>query len=55
MGYRQRVVTIPDMLLSGAGRVMEVWRDMGGSTEVNLVNMRQLMVREYYDNSRGIR
>ena len=55
MGYRQRVVTIPNMVLYGAGRVMEVWRDMGGSTEVNLVNMRQLMVREYYDNSRGRR
>ena len=55
MGYRQKVLVIPNWVLVVAGILGEVRREYGGSTELSLTNVRQLMVREYYDNSHGIR
>ncbi len=54
MGYRQRVLSVPDGLLLGAGMLGDVLRSMGIRTELSSVNVRQLMVREYYDNKRAV-
>lgn len=53
-GYRQRVVTAPDWLLLAAGRVGDLLRLMGAKTQVSTCNIRQLLVREYYDNHHGL-
>lgn len=53
MGYRQRVVTLPNWLLALAGGVGDVLRALGARTELSTRNVRQLMVAEHYDNSRG--
>lgn len=53
MGYRQRVLTLPDWMLATAGRVGDMLRGVGVRTEVSTRNVRQLMVRECYDNSHG--
>ena len=53
MGYRQYVMTVPDWLLSVAGKVGDGLRFMGLGTELSTLNVRQLMVHEYYDNRRG--
>lgn len=55
MGYRQKIVTLPDWVLAVAGRVGDILRCMGVSTEVSTKNVRQLMVMEYYSNSHGTR
>lgn len=54
MGYRQRVVKIPDYVLSSAGYAGGIRRKYGACTEVSTTNVRQLMVREFYDNTHGI-
>ena len=54
MGYRQRVLLLPNWLLAVAGRVGDIVRSMGVRTELSTRNVRQLMVREYYDNSHGL-
>lgn len=54
MGYRQRVVVLPDALLTVAGWFGDVIRLLGVRTELCTRNVRQLMVREYYDNSHAI-
>ena len=54
MGYCQRVVMLPNGLLNWAGRLGDLLRWMGMKTELSSTNLRQLMVREYYDNSHAI-
>ncbi|MBR4738742.1 MAG: NAD-dependent epimerase/dehydratase family protein [Bacteroidales bacterium] len=54
MNYRQCVVTLPNGLLLMAGFVGDLVRRLGIRTELSTRNVRQLMVREYYDNSRAV-
>lgn len=54
MGYRQHVVTLPDGLLLMAGALGDVLRWLGIRTELSSCNVRQLMVREYYDNHHAV-
>lgn len=54
MGYRQRVLTLPDWLLRAAGAAGDGLRALGLSTEVSSNNVRQLMVHEHYDCRRAI-
>lgn len=54
MGYKQRVLALPNWLLSVAGRVGDMARLLGIRTELSTRNVRQLMVREYCDNSHGL-
>lgn len=54
-GYRQLTVPVPDWLLLAGGRVGDVLRWMGIKTQVSTRNVRQLLVREYYDSSRAVR
>lgn len=55
MDYRQLVLTVPDFLLLAAGAVGDLLRRMGIRTELSTLNVRQLMVREYYTNTHAIR
>lgn len=50
-GYRQWVLTAPSWLLLAAGYVGDLLRKAGVRTQVSSNNIRQLLVREYYDNS----
>lgn len=54
MGYRQFIIEVPNWMLALAGRVGDVLRAMGVRTEVSTRNVRQLMVREYYNNRRAV-
>lgn len=54
MGYRQRVLTLPNWLLYAAGCLGDLARRVGVRTELSTNNVRQLMVREYYDNRRAV-
>ena len=51
--YRQSLIVLPNWLLSVAGRVGDLLRCCGLSTQLSTRNVRQLMVCEYYDNSRA--
>lgn len=54
-GYRQRVCELPDGLFLMAGKVGDLLRWMGVRTQVSTRNVKQLLVREYYDNGRALR
>ena len=54
MGYRQRVITLPDWMLGAAGRVGDAMRALGIRTELSTRNVRQLMVSENYTNHHAI-
>ena len=54
MGYHQRVITLPNWLLAIAGRVGDAMRAAVIRTELSTRNVRQLMVREYYNNHHAI-
>lgn len=54
MGYRQRVVALPQWLVLTAGAVGNAMRMLGIGTELCLNNVRQLQARTYYDGSRAV-
>lgn len=54
-GYRQAVLTLPNAVLAVAGWCGDLLRLCGVRTQLSTRNVRQLMVREYYDNSRACR
>lgn len=54
MGYRQRLLTLPDWLLAAAGAAGDLLRWLGQRTDVSTRNLRQLMVREHYRADRAI-
>ena len=54
-GYRQRVVELPGWMFLAAGRVGDAMRCLGIKTQVSTRNVRQLLVREYYDNGCALR
>ena len=54
-GYGQRICTVADGLLLAAGRVGDMLRWMGVKTQLSTRNVRQLMIREYYDNGHAMR
>ncbi len=53
-GYRQKVLMAPNWLMVVGGSVGNMLRWMGVRTQVSTRNVRQLLVREYYDNSRAV-
>ena len=53
-GYKQRVLTCPNWLLKTVGVVGDFLRWMGVKTQVSLRNIKQLLVREYYDNTHAL-
>lgn len=54
-GYKQRVFVLPDWMVLAAGRVGDLLRAMYISTQLCTRNVRQLLVNEYYDNSKARR
>lgn len=53
-GYRQCLVPLPDWLMIAAGRLGDLLRRCGIRTQLSSRNTRQLIVCEYYDNSRAV-
>ncbi len=54
MGYRQKIITLPNFLMLAAGAIGDFVRWMGVRTELSTINVRQLMVCEYYSNSHAV-
>ncbi len=54
-GYRQRCLTLPSTLVRLAGLAGDLLRRLGIRTQLSSRNVRQLLVREHYDNSRARR
>ena len=50
-GYRQRCLTLPAWLVRMAGRLGDLLRLLGIRTQLSTRNVRQLLVREHYDNT----
>lgn len=54
-GYRQKVAVLPDFLCRTAGRAGDLARAAGLRCSACTINVRQLLCREYYDNSKAVR
>jgi len=52
-GYCQLIVELPDLLLKLAGRTGDLIRLFGIRTDLCSMNIRQLMIREYYTNRKA--
>jgi len=52
--YRQYIFELPDFLLILMGKAGDVIRSMGIRTELCTMNLRQLMIREYYSNHKAV-
>lgn len=53
-GYRQMLLGVPNWVMLAGGKAGDVLRWMGVRTQVSTGNVRQLLVREYYDNRRAV-
>lgn len=53
-GYKQRVLACPNALLRMVGYVGDILRWLGVRTQASSRNIKQLLVREYYDNKHGL-
>lgn len=51
--YRQFLIVTPDFLLVLIGKIGDLVRKSGIKTEICSINLRQLMVREYYTNRKA--
>ena len=51
--YKQILIRIPNYLLNIVGRTGDLIRRLGLETELCTMNLRQLMVREYYSNQKA--
>lgn len=54
MGYRQIFVSLPNWIVSIAGRIGDCIRYCGIKTQLSTRNVRQLMVTEHYDNTKAV-
>lgn len=54
-GYKQRVLELPDILFLAAGKVGDLLQWMKIRTQLCTRNVRQLLVRTYYDNGKARR
>lgn len=52
-GYRQVLIALPNWLLETAGRLGDLLRLCGLRTQLSTRNVRQLMVKEYYDHAQA--
>ena len=51
--YRQIMIRLPDFFLLFAGRIGDMLRKTGIKTDLSLVNMRQLIIREFYTGNKA--
>jgi len=52
--YRQHILELPGFLMLALGIAGDVIRKMGIRTSLCTMNLRQLMIREYYSNSKAV-
>ena len=52
-GYRQLLIELPDVVLNVMGKVGDAVRRFGIRTDLCTMNLRQLMIREYYSNKKA--
>jgi dihydroflavonol-4-reductase len=52
--YRQHIIELPAFLLILMGKTGDVIRRLGIRTELCTMNLRQLMIQEYYSNNKAI-
>jgi len=52
-GYKQCLIEVPDFILLGVGKIGDLIRKLGLKTEVCSMNIRQLLIREYYKNQKA--
>lgn len=53
-GYRQTIIEIPDSILILIGKLGDVIRRLGVKTEICSMNLRQLIIKEFYSNKKAI-
>lgn len=53
-GYKQKVLSCPSWILKVTGTVGDGLRAVGVRTQVSSRNIRQLLIREYYDNGHAL-
>lgn len=51
--YNQHIIELPDFILILAGKAGDLLRKAGIATEVCSMNLRQLMIKEYYRNTKA--
>jgi len=51
--YRQCIIELPDLLLLSLGMIGDLIRKYGIKTELCTMNIRQLLIREYYSNQKA--
>ena len=51
--YRQLLIELPDVVLNVLGKAGDALRWFGVRTDLCTMNLRQLMIREYYSNSKA--
>jgi dihydroflavonol-4-reductase len=51
--YSQRISILPDFLLSSLGKIGDLLRMIGIKTELCSMNLKQLMIREFYTNAKA--
>lgn len=51
MGYRQRLILLPDWLVLGIAKCGDLLRALGIKAQLCTRNVRQLLIREYYDST----
>ena len=52
-GYRQLIFEIPDFLLTLIGKIGDLLRFLRIRTELSSMNLRQLMIKEFYNNEKA--
>ena len=50
--YKQILIQLPDILLIVIGKIGDIFRKNGMETEICSMNLRQLIIREYYSNAK---
>ena len=55
MGYKQHFVALPDAVVRVAGRVGDALQMLGIHSQLSSRNVRQLLVREYYNSQRAVK
>jgi len=51
--YEQKIIEIPDFLLKFIGKTGDIIRKFGIKTDLCSMNIRQLLIREYYSNHKA--
>jgi nucleoside-diphosphate-sugar epimerase len=53
--YHQIIIELPDFILNILGRIGDTLRKLGFKTDLSSINLKQLMIREYYSNKKAKR